>query len=217
LPPLKPIAATACLIAAFALSACGGDDGDEEESSGLPEGCTEVEAPAAKEQEFRKVTKPLSGPTSAVVQTNCGRFTIELDTERAPKTTASFAGLVEQGLYDDTLIHRIVPGFVVQGGDPLGDGTGGPGYSVDEAPPQDLTYTRGTVAMAKTEVEPPGRSGSQFFVVTAPADAGLPPDFALLGRVSQGIETVELIESLVGPDGQQAGDAVIESVTLEGG
>jgi cyclophilin family peptidyl-prolyl cis-trans isomerase len=210
----KPIAALVVLTAAFALAACGGDEGDGEESSGLPEGCTEVQAPAPKEQGFRKTTKPLAGPTSAVVSTNCGSFTIELDVRRAPKTTASFAGLVEQGLYDDTLIHRIEPGFVVQGGDPLGDGTGGPGYFVDEAPPGDLTYSRGTVAMAKTAAEPPGRSGSQFFIVTAPADAGLPPDYALLGRVAEGFETVELIESLVGPQGQ-VGDAVIESVTLE--
>jgi peptidyl-prolyl cis-trans isomerase B (cyclophilin B) len=216
LPSLKHTAAVLALIAALALAACGDDDGDGEESSGLPEGCTEVANPAPKEQEFRKTTNPLSGPTSAVVETNCGSFTIELDTARAPKTTASFAGLVEQGLYDDTLIHRIEPGFVVQGGDPLGNGTGGPGYFVDEAPPQDLTYARGTVAMAKTAAEPPGRSGSQFFIVTAPADAGLPPDYALLGRVTEGIDTVESIESLVGPGGQ-VGDAVIWTVTLEGG
>ncbi len=152
-----------------------------------------------------------------MVQTNCGSFTIELDTARAPKTTSSFAGLVEQGLYDDTLIHRIEPGFVVQGGDPNGDGTGGPGYFVDEPPPQDLTYANATVAMAKTEAEPPGRSGSQFFVVTAPADAGLPPDYALLGRVTEGYETIEAIEGLVGPDGQQSVPAVIETITVQGG
>ncbi len=182
-----------------------------------PEACAEVEVPSPKQGDFEKPGKDLKGPTSAVVQTNCGDFTIELDIERAPKTTSSFAGLVEQGLYDDTLIHRIEPGFVVQGGDPNGDGTGGPGYFVDEPPPQDLTYTKATVAMAKTEVEPPGRSGSQFFVVTAPADAGLPPDYALLGRVTEGYETIEAIEGLVGPDGQQAAPAVIESITLQDG
>jgi cyclophilin family peptidyl-prolyl cis-trans isomerase len=204
------------LAASLLLLACGGDDDGGESASALPEGCSEVEAPAAKAQQFTKPNQRLSGPVSAVVETNCGSFTIELDTARAPKTTSSFAGLAEQGLYDDTLIHRIEPGFVVQGGDPLGDGTGGPGYFVDEAPPPDLTYTRGTVAMAKTAAEPPGRSGSQFFVVTAPADAGLPPDYALLGRVSEGFETVELIEGLVGPDGQPVAPAVIERVTLQG-
>jgi cyclophilin family peptidyl-prolyl cis-trans isomerase len=203
-------------VAAVVLSACGGDE-DSDRASGLPDGCTQVDAPAAKEGTFTKPAKPLSGPASAVVKTNCGEFTIELDTGRAPRTTSSFAGLVDQGLYDDTLIHRIEPGFVVQGGDPQGDGTGGPGYSVDEEPPQDLTYTRGTVAMAKTAAEPPGRSGSQFFIVTAPADAGLPPDYALLGKVSEGFETVERIESLVAPDGEQVAPAVIESITLEQG
>ena len=78
-----------------------------------------------------------------------------------------------EGVYNDTLFHRIVPGFVVQGGDPTGSGTGGPGYSVDEQPPQNLSYTRGVVAMAKSPADPPGRSGSQFFVVTEP---GCRPD-----------------------------------------
>ncbi|HZA57959.1 MAG TPA: peptidylprolyl isomerase [Solirubrobacterales bacterium] len=207
------------VAAALASAACGNDDDGDggEESSGLPEGCTEAEAPPAKDQRFERSGQRFEGPASAGVTTNCGSFTIELDTARAPKTTASFAGLVEQGLYDDTLIHRIEPGFVVQGGDPLGDGTGGPGYFVDEPPPQDLTYERGVVAMAKTAAEPPGRSGSQFFVVTAPADAGLPPDYALLGRVSEGIETIERIEGLVGPDGQQSGIAVIQAIRLDEG
>ena len=218
MPPLLRGGQTTALalVAAILLSACGGDDSSDQ-ASDLPDGCTEVESPAAKDDTFTKPKGSLSGPASAVVKTNCGEFTIELDTGRAPKTTSSFAGLVDQGLYDDTLIHRIEPGFVVQGGDPQGNGTGGPGYSVDEQPPQNLTYTRGTVAMAKTAAEPPGRSGSQFFIVTAPADAGLPPDYALLGKVSEGFETVERIESLVGPDGKQAAPAVIETITLEQG
>jgi peptidylprolyl isomerase/peptidyl-prolyl cis-trans isomerase B (cyclophilin B) len=85
---------------------------------------------------------------------------------------------------------------------------------VDESPPRDLTYTTGIVAMAKTAVEPPGRSGSQFFVVTAPADAGLPPDYALLGEVTEGYETVEAIEQL-GASGEQP--AVIKKITLQRG
>ena len=75
---------------------------------------------------------------------------------------------------------------MIQGGDPLGTGTGGPGYSVDEKPPANLAYTKGIVAMAKSSAEPPGRSGSQFFVVTG-ADAGLPPEYALVGKVEQGL------------------------------
>ena len=86
----------------------------------------------------------------------------------------------------------MVAGFVIQAGDPLGTGEGGPGYKVEEAPPGDLTYGKGVVAMAKTETEPPGTSGSQFFVVTAD-DAQLPPDYALLGRVTRGMDVVERI------------------------
>lgn len=211
-----PITIAALLASCALLAACGGDDDGDEGAAGDEGACAEVDRPSPKDESFQKPKEQLSGPASAVVQTNCGDFTIELDTGRAPKTTSSFAGLVEQGLYDDTLIHRIEPGFVIQGGDPNGDGTGGPGYFVDERPPQDLVYENAVVAMAKTAAEPPGRSGSQFFVVTAPADAGLPPDYALLGRVTEGYETVEAIEGLVGPEGQ-TGDAVIERITLQRG
>ena len=87
---------------------------------------------------------------------------------------------------------------MIQGGDPLGTGSGGPGYSVEEPPPGKVEYTRGTVAMAKTATEPPGRSGSQFFVVTA-ADAGLPPQYAVLGEVSSGEDVVDRIARLGDP------------------
>jgi len=155
-----------------------------------------------------------SGPQTAVVKTSCGEFEIGLDFARAPKTASSFAFLVDEGVYDDTLIHRIQTNFVIQGGDPLGDGTGGPGYFVDEPPPQDLSYTRGVVAMAKSGAEPPGRSGSQFFVVTA-ADAGLSPDYALLGRVTGGMDVVERIEALGTEDGVPKAPVVIESISVE--
>ena len=130
-----------------------------------------------------------------MVQTSCGTFEIALDTERAPKTANSFAYLAEEGFYDDLTFHRIVPGFVIQGGDPLGTGTGGPGYKVVEKPPANLAYTKGTVAMAKSSAEPPGTSGSQFYVVTG-ADAGLPPEYALVGKVSEGLDVVERIGKL---------------------
>jgi cyclophilin family peptidyl-prolyl cis-trans isomerase len=213
---LQSIALT--LIAFAFVAGCGGDD-DDEESTALPDGCTQVSAPEPNEASAERRTQPPDPPARAVVTTSCGDFAIELDVERAPKTTASFAGLAEQGFYDGTGFHRVAPGFVIQGGDPLGDGTGGPGYTVDEPPPRDFAYLRGTVAMAKNEVEPPGRSGSQFFVVTAPADAGLPPDYAVLGGVVEGFDTIERIEQLgePGEDGPPAEPVVIERVTIEGG
>ena len=153
---------------------------------------------------------------TAKVETNCGDFEIALDTERSPKTSSSFVHMAEEGLYDDTPFHRVVDGFVIQGGDPLGDGTGGPGYTVTEPPPSDAQYTKGVVAMAKSGVEPAGASGSQFFVVTG-ADAGLPPDYAILGEITGSDEAVQRIEAQAAgtADGPPAVPVVIERVTIE--
>jgi cyclophilin family peptidyl-prolyl cis-trans isomerase len=128
----------------------------------------------------------------AEVITTCGEFEITLDAERAPKTGGSFAYLAKEGFFDGLKFHRIIAGFVIQAGDPQGTGQGGPGYSVVEAPPEDLVYTKGIVAMAKTQLEDPGTSGSQFFVVTA-EDAGLPPEYALVGKVTKGMDVVDKI------------------------
>ena len=174
------IVALALACCAPSLAACGddGSDGSTSADSSAGSQCETVDAPPPKDV---KLAPPKAdAPTAAgvVFDTSCGSFTVSFD-DRAPKTAASFQYLAEQGFYDDTIFHRVVPGFVIQGGDPLGSdpklaGTGGPGYSVDEKPPSDLSYTKGIVAMAKSEAEPPGRSGSQFYVVTG-ADAGLPP------------------------------------------
>ncbi len=179
--------------------------------------CQEVEAPAPKPDKFARAEPVLERgePATATVETSCGSFEIALDTEGSPKTANSFAFLAEQGFYDGTTFHRIAPGFVIQGGDPNGDGTGGPGYSVTEAPPQDTVYSRGLVAMAKTGNEPAGTSGSQFFVVTAPADAGLPPDYAVLGEVRSGEEVVDAIAELGDPATEQPLQVItIDSVTV---
>ena len=128
-------------------------------------------------------------------ETNCGSFTVRLDVKRAPNIAASIVSLVKAGFYNKTVFHRIVPGFVIQGGDPTATGTGGPGYSVVDSPPKDLKYTLGLVAMAKTQTEAPGTSGSQFFVVTG-QDVGLPPDYGLVGRVTKGLDVVQLIGTL---------------------
>ena len=150
------------------------------------------------------------------VETSSGSFHIALDVARAPKTSSSFAYLARKGVYDDTLFHRVVPGFVVQGGDATGAGAGGPGYSIDEPPPQNLSYTRGLVAMANSPAEPPGRSGSQFYVVTA-ADAGLTPSDALLGRVTSGFDVVLRIEQLGTQIGRPMAPVVIRRITIRGG
>ena len=201
------------LVLALSLSACGGGD---EESSSSNNGCETVDAPKAKADGGETApTGSLEAGTTyeLVVQTNCGDFTIRLDPKLAPKTTASLVALAEDGFYKDTTFHRVVPGFIIQGGDPTGTGAGGPGYTTTDAPPTDTRYTEGTVAMAKSVTDPPGTSGSQFFVVTAP-DAGLPPEYAVIGRVTEGMETVSAIEALGTGDGPPAQPIVIENVSV---
>jgi cyclophilin family peptidyl-prolyl cis-trans isomerase len=130
--------------------------------------------------------------------TNCGSFTITLDVRHSPHVAASFVSLVRAHYFDRTVFHRIVPGFVIQGGDPTVSGSGGPGYSTHDKVPANARYTLGVVAMAKTQAEPAGTSGSQFFVVTAP-DIGLPPDYALLGKVTKGLAVIRTIGRLGDP------------------
>lgn len=145
--------------------------------------------------------------------TNEGSFSFSLDVKDSPNTTASFASLVKDGFFDGLLFHRIVPGFVVQGGDPNGDGTGGPGYTTVDLPPSDAKYTKGVVAMAKGGNEPPGTAGSQFFIVTG-ADIGLPPEYALLGKVTKGLDVVEKIGQLGDANEQPTQEILIEEATL---
>ena len=134
-------------------------------------------------------------PHTVHVLTNLGVFDVRLDVEDSPCVTSSFASLVRQRFFDGTVFHRIVPGFVIQGGDPTASGTGGPGYTVVNVPPKNSLYTEGVVAMAKSADEPPGAAGSQFFVVTA-SNAGLPPEYAILGVVTKGLKVVERIGRL---------------------
>jgi peptidyl-prolyl cis-trans isomerase B (cyclophilin B) len=208
----------AAVVAAILISRGGGSD----EGSGAPQSasgpCRQVKAPAPKHVRLKPPTQVLKpGETAAaVVQTSCGTFRIALDTKRAPKTTNSFAYLAEEGFYDGLTFHRIAPEFVIQGGDPLGNGTGGPGYKIDEKPPPNLAYTKGIVAMAKSAAEPPGRSGSQFFIVTT-ADAGLPPEYALVGKVSGGYPVVATIGKLGTRTEQPKQTVLIEKVTIERG
>jgi len=180
------------LLVPFALAACGGD-GDG--SSDTP--------PALDPAKTYKVT----------METNKGDFTITLDQAQSPNATASVVDLVNKGFYDGLKFHRIVPGFVIQGGDPNGDGSGGPGYSTVDTPPADAKYTHGVVAMAKSAAEPAGTAGSQFFVVTG-EDVGLPPDYAIIGTVTDGLEVVDEIGKLGGADELPTEDVTIEKATV---
>jgi len=157
---------------------------------------------------------------TVTIATNCGTFAFSLDVAQSPKTSASFYSLVKRGFFDGLTFHRVATGFVIQGGDPTGTGAGGPGYTVVEAPPKNTQYVLGDVAMAKTQTQPPGASGSQFFIVTAPnvtQSAGLTPDYALVGKVSSGIGVVERIGALpTNPpqDGPPSPAVVMSKVTV---
>lgn len=205
-----------CLGLVLALAACGGGDSGEPTVEGP---CEEASAPPAKEVDLdRPPPRPPAGKLTALVETTCGSFEIALATGEAPKTTASFIHLARGGVYDNTAIHRIaLAPPVIQGGDPSASGFGDAGYTIDEPPPPDTAYTRGVVAMGKSPSEPPGRSGSQFFVVTA-ADAGLPPDYALVGRVTSGFQVVTTISQFGDLSGQSetpVEPVVVKSVTIE--
>jgi peptidyl-prolyl cis-trans isomerase B (cyclophilin B) len=211
------------LLAALVIAGCGDDDSDSANSSGggnetaqSGEECAKVEAPAAKpDGGAKKPTGELDASKTHTVtfDTSCGDFTVTLDVEGAPSTATSFSSLAESGFYDDTTFHRIVPNFVIQGGDPTGSGMGGPGYKTVDKPPSTATYTTGVVSMAKTAAEKPGTAGSQFYVVTAP-DAGLPPEYAIVGKVTEGMDTVKRIEALGTPSEQPSRPVVIEQATV---
>ena len=191
---LRRIAPILALAAAVLLAGCGGGKKAETAAGGRP---------ALDASKSYEVT----------LKTSEGSFSFSLDVKDSPNTTASFAALVKKEFFDGLTFHRIVPDFVIQGGDPNGDGSGGPGYTTVDVPPSDTRYTKGVVAMAKGGNEPPGTSGSQFFVVTG-NDAKLPPDYALLGKVTKGLDVVEKIGQLGDANEQPTKKIVIEKATL---
>jgi peptidyl-prolyl cis-trans isomerase B (cyclophilin B) len=220
----------AVLIATLALGAagCGGSSGKESGATSTPapestvdvsNGCGKAAKPASKDAgKIAKPTEKLSASKTyvATVSTTCGDFEITLDAKRAPKTGGSFKYLADKKFFDDLIFHRIVADFVIQGGDPAGDGSGGPGYTIVEAPPKSLVYKPGIVAMAKTQADPSGASGSQFFVVTGTQAEQLTPDYALLGKVTKGMDVVDKIGGIQSDanSGQPVWVVVIKSIRV---
>ncbi len=186
-------------------------------------GCRSVPAPASRAGEQASKVTALLDPTrryTVRLVTNCGPIVIQLAVKEAPKTASSFANLVQTGYYNDLTFHRVVPGFVIQGGDPNGNGTGGPSWQIVEPPPANLQYTKGVVAMAKAPTAASGASGSQFFIVTA-ANSNLPPEYAFVGRVISGFKAVEAISRVPtetaaegGQESKPRAPMVIERATL---
>ena len=210
-----PRAAVIVALALVLLAAgCGGSSSSE--SDATQHACEDVTAPAPRDDGGATAPTERLDPErtwTLTFDTSCGTFVVTLDLDSAPATAASLVSLAKAGFYDDTIFHRIVPGFVIQGGDPTQTGAGGPGYKTVDVPKQGTTYGKGVVAMAKTAVEPAGTSGSQFFVVTGD-DIGLPPEYAVVGTVTEGMDVVERIDALGDPATEQPlQPVVIHSVT----
>jgi peptidyl-prolyl cis-trans isomerase B (cyclophilin B) len=196
----------------------GGCGGGEASPAGVPAttSCSTADVPRPEQRGAERPARALDRARKYVLtfRTNCGSFAVTLDQATAPKTAASLVSLARAGYFDGTIFHRIVPGFVIQGGDPTQSGAGGPGYSTRDVPPADTRYGKGVVAMAKTADEPPGTGGSQFFVVTG-ADAGLPPDYAVVGTVTSGLDVVDQIGLLGDPATEEPTEpVVVERVTV---
>ena len=207
-----PLLGLVCLLAA-----CGGKgDSTSAQTQTDANGCVSVQMPSTKARTGTKPTAPLDATKTydVVVKTNCGTFTIRLDPKQSPNAVASFVKLAEAKYFDDTVFHRIVPGFVIQGGDPTATGTGGPGYTTVDKPPSGASYDHGVVAMAKTGAQPAGAAGSQFFIVTGD-NAGLPPDYAIIGKVTKGLDVVDRIGKLGDANEQPTEVVEIEQATVK--
>jgi len=154
---------------------------------------------------------------TASIVTSCGTVVVALDAKDSPNTVNSFVYLAGKGFYDGLTFHRVAKDFAVQGGDPVGTGSGGAGYTVQDKVPAGVAYSIGTVAMAKTQAEPSGTSGSQFFIVpTASAAPNYTPDYAILGHVTSGQDVVGKINALApaSGDGPPTQPVYIEKVTV---
>ena len=158
--------------------------------------------------------EPAGDGTTATIETEYGTIVMEIYTESAPVASENFINLAEAGYYDGLSFHRIVPGFVIQGGDPAGDGTGGTGYTIADEPVVG-DYVRGTVAMARTRE--PDSAGSQFFIVIADSVKDRLPEaggYVIFGNVTEGMDVVDQIVSKP-RTGETPNDPVImESVTI---
>ena len=149
---------------------------------------------------------------TATMETSMGMLVIALDPIAAPRTVNNFVYLAAQHYYDGVIFHRIISGFMCQGGDPDGSGRGGPGYKFGDELPKPGKYEIGSLAMANAG---PNTNGSQFFIVSGPSGCGLPPLYSLFGQVVKGLDIVEMMQNVpTGPGDRPKTDVVIKSVAI---
>ncbi len=188
----------------------------------LPEGCTaDVPEQQGNGEQYEQVGNADLDPAksyTAVITTSCGVIEVELDVDNAPISANNFAFLAREGFFDGLSWHRAVSNFVIQGGDPTGTGSGGPGYSVVGEIPD--AYETGTVAWAKTGADPAGTEGSQFFITTgdpAALNASCTDDacdYGIVGTVTEGLDNAQKVESLSPGDGPPTTPVYIVSVVI---
>ncbi len=222
--PHRPLLALALAVAVVA-AACSSGFGSNPTTS--PAGSTSVATDAAPSGQTTgglappaatPLAEPPAGPasdgTSATISTELGDIVIELYTDSAPVATENFINLAEAGYYEGVVFHRLVPGFVIQGGDPTGSGMGGPGYTIPDEPVVGQ-YGRGTVAMARTQA--PDSQGSQFFIVLDDeAEEALESarTYTIFGEVIEGMDVVDAIAATPNA-GSEAGNQALEPVAMQ--
>jgi cyclophilin family peptidyl-prolyl cis-trans isomerase len=181
----------------------------------MPIDCPAVDGSSPKTQQFSGPLPMCIDPTkryTAELVTSLGTMTIALDAAAAPKTVNNFVVLARYHYYEGVIFHRIIKGFMCQGGDPTGTGRGGPGYKFEDELPSPGRYEIGSLAMANSG---PHTNGSQFFIVSGQSGVRLPPQYSLFGKVVKGLDVVEAMESADTDRGDRpTKDVVIESVTI---
>lgn len=211
------------LLTVLIMSACG--------QSKVPEGGSQSSAPPTSEEDTSKDTPEDTPKTwdeapelaidpakkyTATFRTSKGDFEVELFADSAPETVNNFVFLSREGYYDDVIFHRIIETFMIQGGDPTGTGMGGPGYNIPDEfeNTAQYKYEPGIIAMANTGA--PNSAGSQFFIVTGTDAAGLPPKYAIFGKVVSGMDNVTAIaQTPVQANSHGEPSQPTETVTIE--
>jgi cyclophilin family peptidyl-prolyl cis-trans isomerase len=180
----------------------------------LPTECPAADGSSPKQQKFDG-QPPMciaDGKTyTAKVETTEGTMVVSLDPAKAPISVNNFVVLARYHYYDGIVFHRVIPGFVLQGGDPEGTGRGGPGYRFEDELPSPGRYELGSLAMANAG---PDTNGSQFFVISGPDGMRLPPQYSLFGKDVNGLDVVAVIDAIGTRSGDPKEKVTIESVTI---
>ena len=182
----------------------------------MPHPFPPMDGTAAKQQQFAADGPDMgidpSKRYTATMETSLGTLVIALDAVRAPKTVNNFVFLALHHYYDGVIFHRIIGGFMCQGGDPTGTGRGGPGYRFADELPKPGQYELGSVAMANAG---PNTNGSQFFIISGPDGVRLPPQYSLFGKVVKGMDVLESMQRVATDrNDRPREDVVIQSVTI---